>query len=44
MEASITEVMVCLTGAFLVGKFLSYEAEPEFNNYEEYDDDDGCKQ
>jgi hypothetical protein len=44
MEASLTEVMVCLIGAFLCGKFLGWEPEPEFNNYEEHDDDDGCKQ
>ena len=44
MEATLAEVMVCFIGAFLIGKYLGYETEPEFNNYEDHDDDDGCKQ
>ena len=43
MEVSTAELMVCVVGAVLVGKFLGWEPEPEYYNLEEYDDDDGCK-
>ncbi len=44
METSIAEVMVCFIGAFLVGKYLGWEPEPEYYDLSKYDDDDDmCK-
>ena len=44
METPVAEVMLCLIGAFLVGKYLGWEQEPdEYYDLSKYDDDDGCK-
>ena len=44
MEVSTAELMLCITGAVLVGKYLGWEPEPDYYDLKKFnDDDDGCK-